>query len=114
MTGFRVALVIMFAVIAGYSGVVIANHGMGLFSIFFSDIAAMTWPGQFDLDFMFMLMFSALWVGYRHRFSAVGLLLGLGALVGGSLFLTVYLSVESYRCKGDVTALLLGRNHAVR
>jgi hypothetical protein len=37
-------------------------------------------------------------------------LLGLCAFFGGALFLSLYLFIESFRTKGDVTALLLGEN----
>lgn len=57
---------------------------------------------------MCLLVLSALWVGYRHRFRPIGLLLGLGALIGGASFLSVYLLAESIRARGDVPALLLG------
>jgi hypothetical protein len=108
MTGFRVFLVAVWATIFIYTGVVIADHGWGLFQIFFGDIARMSWPGQFNLDFMFMLTLSALWVAWRHQYSAGGLALAFVAAVGGSAFLSVYLLVVSFQAKGDVRALLLG------
>lgn len=111
---FRAFLALIFLVIAGYTGVVIAHHGMGLFSVFFGDMAAMQWPGQFDLDFMCLLLLSGLWVAFRHRFSAVGILLGLCAFFLGSPFLSLYLLVISLRVKGDITSLLLGENRAPR
>lgn len=77
-------------------------------SIFFGDIAKMEWPGQFNLDFTFMLTLSALWVAWRNAFSALGLALGLFALFGGALFLSAYLLVLSLQTNGDVRMLLLG------
>ena len=108
MTAFRVLLIAVFAILVGYTGVVIANHGMGLINIFFGDMAAMGWPGQFNLDFMFMLTLSALWVAWRHQFSIAGLLLGLLALFGGSLFLSTYLLALSWLTRGDLKQMLLG------
>jgi hypothetical protein len=108
MTAFRVFVAAIWLVIAGYTGVVIANHGTGLLAVFFGDMAKMAWPGQFNLDFMFMLMFSALWVAWRHRFSPGGLALGFLAAVGGSWFLSAYLLVVSLQVKGDARALVLG------
>jgi hypothetical protein len=67
-----------------------------------------SWFGQFNLDFMFMLSLSALWVSWRHRFSATGLALGVVAFLGGILFLTVYLLIES-RDQESLEALLLKR-----
>ena len=86
LTAFRALLILLWAILAGYTAIVIANHGMGLLKVFFGDMAAVGWPGQFNLDFMFLLLLSALWVRWRHRFSSAGLLLGVLAIFGGSLF----------------------------
>lgn len=114
MTLFRVALSLIFVAVAGYTTVVIMNHGINLMPVFFGDIAAMKWPGQFNLDFMCLLTLSGLWVSYRHRFSARGLLLGVCAVFGGAPFLSGYLLVESFRVKGDLASLLLGDNRVPR
>lgn len=112
MTILRLYLVLFLAVLGIYTGIVIANHGMGLVQIFFGDMAALTWPGQFNLDFMGFLLLSGLWVSWRHEYSLVGLLLIPLAVFGGMGFLTVYLLVESFRVNGDFKALLLGANRA--
>lgn len=114
MNAFRGFLVAVFLVIAGYTLVVIANHGLNLLPVFFGDMAKMQWPGQFNLDFMCMLMLSGLWVSWRHQFSVAGVALGVIAVFGGSLFLSAYLLVESFRVKGDGQALLLGVARASR
>ena len=108
MTLFRILLIAMFAVITAYTGVAAANHGLDLLSVFFGDMGKMGWPGQFNLDFMFMLAFSGLWVAWRHRFTPAGLGLGLLAFFLGSSFLCVYLLVISLRARGDVKEMLLG------
>ena len=108
----RMGLSIAWAVLAIYTGVVIAEHGMGLLPIFFGDMARMGWPGQFNLDFTIMLALSATWVAWRHQFSAVGLALAVVAFFGGAGFLCPYLLVASVQAKGDPRLLLLGRNAA--
>jgi hypothetical protein len=108
MTAFRSLLLVMLVVLAGYTAVVIANHGWDLLAVFFGDIASLTWPGQFNLDFLFMLTLSATWVAWRHRFSASGLVLGALAFFGGAMFLTIYLLVVTARTRGDVRKVLLG------
>jgi hypothetical protein len=108
MLVFRLVLGAMLAVLFAFTAMVIANAGPDLFSVFFGDIARIGWPGQFDLDFMFMLGLSAFWVAWRHRFSAAGLGLAVLAFFGGSSFLGVYLIVQSLRCRGDVVAMLVG------
>lgn len=109
MNAFRILLVVIFLAISGYTVVVINNHGIGLLPVFFGDMAEMGWPGQFNLDFMCFLALSALWVSWRHEFSAVGLLLGVCAFFGGALFLSIYLFIQSYRVNGNVNLLLMGR-----
>jgi hypothetical protein len=108
MNGLRALVVVIFVVLGGYTMVVVANHGIGLLPVFFGDMANLAWPGQFNLDFLFMLALSALWVAWRHRFSALGLALSVGAFFGGALFLSVYLFVESLRAGGDGRTLVLG------
>jgi hypothetical protein len=110
MNIFRGFLVIIFVSLLGYTGTVVSTSGINLFPVFFGDMAKLEWPGQFNLDFMFMLSLAGLWVWWRHRFSAPGLLLGLGALFGGSLFLSAYLLIESVRVQGNMKALMLGRS----
>lgn len=114
MIAFRAFLVTIFVVIAGYTFAVASNHGLNLLPVFFGDMAALNWPGQFNLDFMCMLLLSGLWVGWRHQFSAVGLVLGLVAVFGGALFLSAYLLFASVRVKGDIRALLLGEARVAR
>ena len=105
---FRALLLAMLASLVAYTGVVIAHQGADFASVFFGDMARMSWAGQFNLDFMGMLVLSALWVAWRHRFSAGGIALAMLALVGGTLFLCVYLLVLTARSGGDVVAVLLG------
>jgi hypothetical protein len=85
---------------------------MGLLKVFFGDMAAMGWPGQFNLDFMFLLLLSAIWVAWRHKFSSAGLLLGVLAVFGGSLFLTAYLLVAIGQARGNLKEVLLGKARA--
>ncbi len=108
MSALRILLSLILVVVVAYTGVVIAHHGIGLLQVFFGDIAKVGWAGQFNLDLMFMLLFSALWVAWRHRFSAAGLALGVLAFFGGTPFLCVYLLFQGSRCAGDIRALLLG------
>jgi hypothetical protein len=100
----------MLIVLAGYTATVISNHGWDLLSVFFGDMAMMGWPGQFNLDFLFMLTLSAVWVAWRHEFSPAGYALGALAFFGGALFLTVYLLIVSRQVHGDLHELLLGRS----
>lgn len=109
MTMFRILLSAIAVVIFSYTALVVANHGLGLFQIFFADMARMTWPGQFNLDFMCMLILSGCWVAWRHQFSPAGLALGLVAFVGGASFLSVYLLIVGWRANGGMAEILLGK-----
>lgn len=73
--------------LAGYTAIVVANYGLGLLPIFLGDIVALTWPGQFNLDFLCFLVLSAPWTAWRNTFSGVGLLLAIIAFFGGPGFL---------------------------
>lgn len=112
MTAFRAFLILVWAIVIGYTAVVISHHGFGLLGVFFGDMKTMAWPGQFNLDFTFMLMFSSLWVVWRHQFSFAGFMLGLLALFFGSLFLSTYLFSLSWRTRGDLRTMLLGSTRA--
>jgi len=112
LTLFRAYLVFVLLGLAAYTLVVGAHHGWNLLPVFFGDIAAMTWPGQFNLDFLTFLGLSGLWVAWRHQFTPGGIALGLVAAVGGMLFLAPYLLWASARVGGDARALLLGTRRA--
>ncbi len=112
MTLFKALLVMMFAAVAVYTGVTIVGHGCNLLPVFVEDISQMTWPGQFDLDFMCMLALSALWVAWRHRFSVGGLGLAVLAFFGGTPFLSVYLIAVSLRAECGMREILLGKSRA--
>lgn len=112
MTLFRVFLATCLIAIVGYTSVTIANHGANLMPVFFGDMAKIAWPGQFNLDFMTLLMLAGLWVSWRHHFSPSGIALGVVAVFGGMLFLSAYLLVHSVKTGGDVKALLLGPTRA--
>ncbi len=108
MTAFRTLLISTFLALLGYTAVVIGQQGLGLVAVFIGNLQQLNWSGQFNLDFSFMLMISALWVMWRHQFSGVGVMLGLAALVGGVLFLSTYLFIQSFRLNGKMVPLLIG------
>ena len=108
MSLFRLYLIAWIIGITAFTSITVANHGLDLLPVFFGDMAAMGWPGQFNLDFMAFLALAALWISWRHQFSAGGLGLAVLAFFGGMLFLSIYLLVQTYRTGGDIRVLLLG------
>jgi len=112
MSAFRILLVIFIIGITGFTGIVIFNHGWNLLPIFLGDMAAMTWPGQFNFDFMCFLTLSGLWLAWRHHFSLGGIALGVLGFFGGIMVLAPYLLLASYKANGDMKILLLGKVRA--
>jgi hypothetical protein len=112
MTAFRILLIALFLIIAGYTAMVAAQHGLNLLPIFFGDIATMAWPGQFNVDFTSFLTLSALWLTWRHDFSAAGMGLAILGFFGGGLFLSAHLLIATFKARGDMKVLLLGARRA--
>jgi hypothetical protein len=112
MTAFRILLAIMFAVLIIYTLTVGLSNGWNLLPIFFGDMVAMTWPGQFNLDFFGFLILSGLWTAWRHHFTPAGLGLSVVAVFGGMAFLLPYLFIVSLRNKGDLKAIMMGQARA--
>ena len=88
---------------------VVSEEGFGFLAVFFGDIAEMGWPGQFNLDFLLMLLFGALWIAWRHRFSTTGLILAVLAFFGGAGFLLPYVLFLSFR-SSTMVELVAGDN----
>lgn len=108
MTMFRAFLLLIIAGLGTYTAMVGINHGWNLLPVFFGDMAAMTWPGQFNADFMSFLLLSGLWLAWRHHFSPGGLALGVLGVFGGMMVLAPYLIFASLRANGDIRVVLLG------
>lgn len=112
MHGFRALLAALLAMVLVYTAFVVTEHGLGLLPVFFGDILAMGWPGQFNVDFLGFLVLSGFWLAWRHGFSPAGLALGVLGFFGGIPVLASYLLIVSFRARGDVAVLLLGRGRA--
>ena len=108
MTVFRMFLAVIFLSILAYTSVTISNHGLNLLPIFFGDMKAMAWPGQFNFDFMTFLALSALWTAWRNNFSAKGLTLAVLAFFGGMLFLSAYLFILTFKANGSLVHVMIG------
>jgi hypothetical protein len=105
---FRTYLVVAWLALAIFTGVVMANHGTGLLPIFFADIAAAGWPGQFNADFMTMLALSGLWCAWRGNWSIPAIGHGILAFIGGGIVLMATLLLLHLRYQGDMRRVLLG------
>jgi len=112
MKPFQAFLAFIFFSILSYTAIVVGDHGWTLFPVFFGDMQAMTWSGQFNMDFMSHLMLSGIWLAWRNQFSKEGIILGLLGSVGGILVLAPYLFIMSFKVNGDMKELLLGKARA--
>jgi hypothetical protein len=108
MTAFRAWLIVILVTVGVYTARVVGVHGLSLYPVFFGDMAKLGWPGQFNLDFLFMLSLSGLWVAWRNRFTGAGLALGFGAFMLGAPFLSGYLLYLLAQAKGDLRGVLVG------
>ena len=68
MIAFRVLLASIVGMVLVYTGLVGATQGWNFMPVFFEDIIAMTWPGQFNLDFSCLLILSGLWLACATSF----------------------------------------------
>jgi hypothetical protein len=91
-----------------YTGLAMQKEGSDLFSVFFANIKAMGWNGQFNLDFACYLLLSGLWIMWRNRFSGSSILIGLIASILGIVFFAPYLLWCLYQSKGDLKLMLIG------
>ena len=112
MNAFRTLVAALGAAVLVYTLAVVPTHGMALVPVFVSDLLALSWRGQFNLDFACYLVLSAVWVAWRGGFSPAALALAGLASVGGMLFFAPYVLVASLRSHGDTRRLLLGVNAA--
>ncbi|MEM7438488.1 MAG: hypothetical protein AAF393_02740 [Pseudomonadota bacterium] len=108
MTQFRIILIVFLLIITGYTIAVVAKDGANLVPVFVSNIVAVNWSGQFNLDFLLLLWLGAIWVAWRHGFSAGGIALAVVGHTFGMVFFTVYLLWAISRAGGDTKRLLLG------
>ena len=111
---FRPYLVVVLICLTIYTLVVGFNHGWNLFAIFFSNLADLTWSGQFNFDFLTFLGLSGIWVTWRHQFTGSAIALGIIAFFGGMIFLAPYLLRASAQAGGDAKILLLGKERSSR
>jgi hypothetical protein len=75
--------------------------------IFVSDFDQ-PWRAMINTDFTVHILLVVLWILYRERSIAVGILCVIGELVLGMPFTLLYIVVTTYRERGDLRRVLLG------
>jgi hypothetical protein len=108
MQAFRLILIGITIVIVGYTLAAVTNEGANLLPHFFGPIVALTWQGQFNLDFTTYLVLSGIWMAWRGGFTSSSIALGILAPPIGILFLGPYLIFLIGKTGGDARKLLLG------
>jgi len=108
MTTFRAILVMLTIAIFGYTIPVTMKYGLNILPLFFGEISALNWQGQFNLDFLCFLILSAAWLMWRYRFSGKGIMFGILGLILGMSFLAPFLLITSYQTNGNMREILMG------
>ena len=108
MSAFRVFLSLVTVVIVAFTLAAIANEGINLIPPFFNPIFALTWQGQFNVDFTTYLLLSGVWMAWRGGFTGGSITLGILAPPLGILFFAPYLLYLIRKSDGDAQKLLLG------
>lgn len=108
MAQFRTVLIGMTFLIILFTVTAVVQGGGDLITPFLTPIIAMTWAGQFHIDFLCYLVLSGIWMAWRQGFSRGGIALGLLAPPFGVLFFAPYLIYLIGRTGGNTRKLLVG------
>lgn len=92
----------------GYTIAVFYFHGADFISVFSTNVLALNWSGQFNLDFSAYLVLSACWILWRNKFSGRSIIISLMALVFGALVFLPYLLYLVNLENGNLTKVLVG------
>lgn len=107
-TLFKALLILQTISVAVYTYFTIQADGWNFFAAAIEHLASMQWKGQFSLDFFAYLLLSALWIGWRNRYSTQAIVLSVTALIFGILFLAPYLIYLISTHNGNLRAVLVG------
>jgi hypothetical protein len=105
---FKTILVVQTLGLLTYTFVAFQTEGANLFGEFFTNIKALTWSGQFNLDFLCYLTISGLWIMWRNKFSMKSILVGTVAMILGIIFFAPYILWLMNKEKGDLKSILVG------
>ena len=107
MTKLRLILLAMSIGIIAMTIAAVGNEGLNLILPFLSPILALSWQGQFNVDFSCYLVLSGIWMAWRSGFTKPGIALGVLAPPLGILFFAPYLIYLISQC-ADPKRMLLG------
>jgi hypothetical protein len=104
----KIFLVLQTLAVLVYTFFAFQNEGSNLLQVFVTNIMALQWNGQFNLDFSCYLLLSGLWIMWRNHFSASSILLSIVATIIGIMVFAPYLLYLLFREKGDLKKVLVG------
>jgi len=105
---FKTLLVVLTIGLLTYTFITFQTEDANLLGVFLTNLKALTWSGQFNLDFLCYLTISGLWIMWRNKFSMKSILIGIMAMILGFLFFAPYLLWLMNKEKGDLKRLLVG------
>jgi protein-S-isoprenylcysteine O-methyltransferase Ste14 len=105
---FKTLLIIMTIGLMLYTFQAFKAEGANLFSIFTSNILALNWSGQFNLDFLCYLLLSGIWIMWRNKFEGSSIIVGVAAMIVGIILFAPYLLWLTNKENGDIKRVLIG------
>lgn len=109
---FRLALAAAWLILLWVTVQAAKTLGLGKAGDFFVGDMAYPWRAQFNTDFSFFLLLVATWLVWSARNRAIGVCLAILSIVCGGLFTLAYLLIATFRTKGNIKAVLLGRHYS--
>ncbi|MFY0729680.1 hypothetical protein [Pseudomonas sp. NFX15] len=109
MNFFRLSLIAGWLAIIIISFVAFNQDGLIAGEQFVADITTLSWRSQFNVDFLVHLVLFSAWVAWRHRFSALGIVLSISCVLGGGVISIAYIFLLTITCKGNMRQILLGK-----
>jgi hypothetical protein len=106
MNALKVLLIVLWIVLTGITIYAIQILGSAGGMVFITDFQH-PWRAQFNTDFSIHILLFIVWVFWREKSKAIGLVSALLCLMGG-LFTLLYLLFAVHQAKGDPKKLLLG------
>ncbi|WP_342076003.1 hypothetical protein [Yoonia sp. SS1-5] len=108
MSQLRTTLTILLLAMVLVTLTAVTNEGFDLISPYVGPILALSWQGQFNVDFACYLVLSGIWMAWRQGFTNGGISLGVLAPPLGMLFFAPYLIYLIGKSGGDPRRFLLG------
>ena len=111
MTLLRILLILSTVAIYLLTYFALVSQGANWPAIAISDIQALNWRSQFDVDFLIHLLLLAIWISWREGFTPKGHVFGFLSIILGGMFSFPYLIHASYIAKGNPAKILLGKSY---